>query len=75
VGLFRPQPDRFSAVIFGCASPAWRHRAHFFAVSARIMRHILLDAARSRASAKRGGNYPRIDLNEIPDIPAGAEAN
>jgi hypothetical protein len=33
----------------------WGHRAHFFAVSARIMRHILLDAARSRAAAKRGG--------------------
>ena len=29
----------------------WQHRAHFFAVSARIMRHILLDAARSRAAA------------------------
>ena len=29
----------------------WQHRAHFFAVSARVMRHILLDAARSRATA------------------------
>ena len=46
----------------------WQHRAHFFAVSARIMRHILLDAARSRATAKRGGQSPRVDLDEIPDI-------
>jgi len=46
----------------------WRHRAHFFAVSARIMRHILLDAARSRAAAKRGGNQPRVNLDEIPDL-------
>jgi RNA polymerase sigma-70 factor (ECF subfamily) len=46
----------------------WRHRAHFFAVSARIMRHILLDAARARAAAKRGGKRPRVDLDEIPDI-------
>jgi RNA polymerase sigma factor (TIGR02999 family) len=46
----------------------WQHRAHFFAVSARIMRHILLDAARSRAAAKRGGNQPRVNLDEIPDI-------
>src|ERR1022692_1836821 len=46
----------------------WQHRAHFFAVSARIMRHILLDAARSRASAKRGGNRPRVNLDEIPDV-------
>jgi RNA polymerase sigma factor (TIGR02999 family) len=46
----------------------WQHRAHFFAVSARIMRHILLDAARSRAAARRGGNPPRVNLDEIPDI-------
>jgi RNA polymerase sigma factor (TIGR02999 family) len=46
----------------------WQHRAHFFAVSARIMRHILLDAARSRARAKRGGNQPRVNLDEIPDL-------
>jgi RNA polymerase sigma factor (TIGR02999 family) len=48
----------------------WQHRAHFFAVSARIMRHLLLDAARSRASAKRGGNQPRLNLDEIPDVPS-----
>jgi len=46
----------------------WQHRAHFFAVSARIMRHILLDAARSRVAAKRGGHSPRVNLDEIPDI-------
>jgi RNA polymerase sigma factor (TIGR02999 family) len=46
----------------------WQHRAHFFAVSARIMRHILLDAARSRASARRGANPPRVNLDEIPDL-------
>src|SRR5271170_5413495 len=33
----------------------WQHRAHFFAVSATIMRRILLDRARRRVSAKRGG--------------------
>jgi len=49
----------------------WQHRAHFFAVAAQIMRHILLDAARKRASAKRGGNTPRVNLDEIPDM--GAE--
>jgi RNA polymerase sigma-70 factor, ECF subfamily len=50
------------------ANVKWQHRAHFFAVSARIMRHILLDAARSRAAAKRGGNQERVNLDEIPDI-------
>jgi RNA polymerase sigma factor (TIGR02999 family) len=52
----------------------WEHRAHFFAVSARIMRHILLDAARSRATAKRGGRSPRVDLDEIPDVSSGRGA-
>ena len=38
----------------------WEHRAHFLAVSARIMRRILVDAARERAAAKRGGSSPRV---------------
>src|SRR5262245_63868135 len=33
----------------------WHDRSHFFAVCARMMRRILVDAARSRAAAKRGG--------------------
>lgn len=46
----------------------WQHRVHFFAVSARIMRHILLDRARSRLAEKRGGNVVRINLDEVPEI-------
>ena len=46
----------------------WQHRAHFFAVSAQVMRHILLDRARRRIAAKRGGKTPRVNLDEIPDI-------
>ena len=46
----------------------WQDRAHFFACSAQIMRRILLDAARKRAAAKRGGGSPRINLDEIPDV-------
>jgi RNA polymerase sigma factor (TIGR02999 family) len=46
----------------------WQHRAHFFAVSAQIMRHILLDRARRRVAAKRGGAAERINLDELPDI-------
>ena len=49
----------------------WQHRAHFFAVSAQIMRHILLDQARRRVAAKRGGAAPRVNLNEVPDIGSG----
>jgi RNA polymerase sigma factor (TIGR02999 family) len=46
----------------------WQHRAHFFAVSARIMRHILLDRARRRVAARRGGNAERVNLDELPDL-------
>jgi RNA polymerase sigma factor (TIGR02999 family) len=45
----------------------WQHRAHFFAISAQIMRHILLDRARRRVAAKRGGAAPVANLDEIPD--------
>jgi RNA polymerase sigma-70 factor, ECF subfamily len=46
----------------------WQHRAHFFAVSAQIMRHILLDRARRRVAAKRGGTAERVNLDELPDF-------
>jgi RNA polymerase sigma factor (TIGR02999 family) len=39
----------------------WQDRTHFFAMSARIMRRILVDAARARASVKRGGHAERVD--------------
>ena len=46
----------------------WQHRAHFFAVSAQIMRQILLDRARRRMAAKRGGTAERVNLDELPDL-------
>lgn len=42
----------------------WEDRAHFFAVAARLMRRILVDYARSRGYAKRGGGGQRVDFNE-----------
>lgn len=46
----------------------WQDRAHFFAVSAQIMRRILVDAARARITAKRGSGAPRVNLDEVPDV-------
>jgi RNA polymerase sigma factor (TIGR02999 family) len=48
----------------------WQDRAHFFAVSARAMRHILIDYARGRGSLKRGGQAPRVTLDEaaVPSL-------
>ena len=42
----------------------WQNRAHFFAVSAQVMRHILIDHARSHAYAKRGGGARKVPLDE-----------
>ena len=42
----------------------WRGRSHFFAVSAKTMRHILVDHAREKAAQKRGGNRQRIPLDD-----------
>ena len=46
----------------------WQHRAHFFAIAAQIMRRILLDRARRRVAAKRGGAAVRLNLDEAPDL-------
>jgi RNA polymerase sigma factor (TIGR02999 family) len=42
----------------------WRNRTHFFAVSAKLMRRILVDFARSRRSQKRGGAAEFVSLEE-----------
>ncbi len=42
----------------------WQNRAHFFAVSARVMRHILVDYARAKGYLKRGGGVFRVTLEE-----------
>ena len=43
---------------------AWQDRTHFLAVSARIMRHILVDHARARRYQKRGGDVSRVTFDE-----------
>jgi RNA polymerase sigma-70 factor, ECF subfamily len=63
--------------LVGIHSARWQDRAHFYAVSARIMRGILVDAARVRCSQKRGGlrrgagTSTGIDLDQIPDMGSG----
>lgn len=42
----------------------WQNRAHFFGVAAQLMRRILIDHARQRKAAKRGGNEARISFDE-----------
>jgi len=49
-----------------CGQVEWQDRAHFFAVSAQLMRRILIDFARSRGCQKRGAAMFHISLEDAP---------
>jgi RNA polymerase sigma-70 factor, ECF subfamily len=51
-----------------CRQINWQDRAHFFAVSAQLMRRILIDFARSRGYQKRGGGVLHMSLDEAPSV-------
>jgi len=51
-----------------CRQMNWQDRAHFFAVSARLMRRILIDFARSRGYLKRGGGAFHLSLDDTPSV-------
>ena len=55
----------------GQSPPQWQNRAHFFGIAAHLMRQILVEHARGRAAAKRGGGATRLALDESL---AGAQA-
>ena len=46
----------------------WQNRAHFFALCARLMRRILVDYARTRHYAKRGGGARPVSLDQSPAV-------
>jgi len=48
----------------------WAGRTHFFAVSSRIIRHLLVDRARETRAAKRGGGAERLPLDAAQDVAA-----
>src|SRR5512140_1992024 len=50
--------------LLGDQNVDWRGRAHFFALCAEIIRGILVDHARARYAAKRGGGAPHVPLEE-----------
>ncbi len=53
----------------------FRNRAQFFGVSARLMRRILVDHARTRGAAKRGGDVLRIPLEDAHGAPASHQTD
>lgn len=50
--------------LVGQQSPRWETRVHFFAAAAQVMRHILIDYARSRGRAKRGSGVREVSLED-----------
>lgn len=48
----------------GNEATAWQNRAHFFAVSAQVMRHILIDHARRRHYLKHGGQLQQVSMDQ-----------
>ena len=59
----------------GGASVDWQDRAHFFATSARLMRRILVDVARSKAYPKRGGGATAVPLDEALAVAVERDPN
>jgi RNA polymerase sigma factor (TIGR02999 family) len=53
----------------------WQSRAHFFAVSAQVMRRVLVDFARSRQRTKRGGGQPSLSLDESAVLSPAKDAD
>jgi RNA polymerase sigma-70 factor (ECF subfamily) len=53
----------------------WQNRVHFYAVAAKLMRHILVDFARSRDRIKRGGNLEQVSLDEALTMTADPTAD
>ncbi len=67
--------------LIGTSQVGWQNRAHFFAVSAQLMRRVLVEAVRSRRAQKRGGDNVVVSLGDsdpvdrrTPDILALDEA-
>lgn len=54
-------------------SVPWRDRAHFYAMSARIMRRVLVNHARRHGRPKRGGGLAKLSLDELRDRPASTD--
>jgi RNA polymerase sigma factor (TIGR02999 family) len=46
-------------------APKWNSRGHFFAAAAEAMRRILVEGARGKGRAKRGGDWHRVDFEEL----------
>ena len=62
--------EAYLRVANGQSDWRWESRAHFFAAAAEAMRRILIDRARQKNSAKRGGSFRRVPLDNGPSLVA-----
>jgi RNA polymerase sigma factor (TIGR02999 family) len=53
----------------------WESRTHFFGIAARLMRRILVDDARKRNAAKRGGSMMQVPLDQVENLVQNQAAN
>jgi RNA polymerase sigma factor (TIGR02999 family) len=58
--------------LVGSGTVSFRDRAHFFAISATLMREVVIDQARTRGREKRGGDWRRVSLEE-GDVSPGVD--
>jgi RNA polymerase sigma factor (TIGR02999 family) len=61
--------------LVGQKNSKWQNRAHFYAIAAQMMRRILVDYARSRRYAKRGGGAQKVSFDEMMVVSGGNAAS
>jgi RNA polymerase sigma-70 factor, ECF subfamily len=61
--------------LLGAGDISWQDQAHFFALSAQLMRRVLVDHARGRGRVKRGGAIRKLSLDESLAIPVSRDTN
>jgi RNA polymerase sigma factor (TIGR02999 family) len=57
--------EAYLQLVDGQQADRWDSRGHFFAVAAEAMRRILIERARARATAKRGSDRQRVELDDL----------
>src|SRR5438309_1491154 len=62
--------------LVGAQDPGWNGRNHFLAAAAEAMRRILVEKSRRKRAEKRGGEFRRVDLDDLdlPAVPGGVPA-
>jgi RNA polymerase sigma-70 factor, ECF subfamily len=61
--------------LLGSVEVSWRDRAHFLALSAKLMRRILVDHARGRGRVKWGGAMIKMPLDDSLAVPVGRDTD